>query len=151
RLLELPLAALVALQAPEAARTPVAYEIDAVERGELAAAIDAAADHADAVLLVTVFGHGQDADDGPLLSRFLLLDRERMDAAHPVPAVVLAALRGSGLEVDLFPDVLADVGDVEVARFPVERERPRVADAVGPDLRLGLLLDLREFQLALAE
>jgi hypothetical protein len=50
------------------------------------------------------------------------------------PAVVLAAGAGGRLEVDLFDLVLTDVGGPEVARLPVEREAPGIAEAVGPDL-----------------
>src|SRR2546427_11156549 len=113
--------------------------------------VAAEADDADPGVLMVVLRARPRAHDRPILAPLLLLDRERVDAAHPVPAVVLAALRGGGLEVDFLPDVLTDVGDVEVARLPVEGEGPRVADAVGPDLGLRALLDLREVQLALAE
>src|SRR5579883_2139710 len=114
QLLQLPLAPVAPLEAPEAARAPVADEVHAVERG-LRPAVDAAADHADAVRRVAVLGDREDADRQPLLARLLQLDRERVDAAHLVPAVVLAALARGGLEVDLLPVVLADVRDVEVA------------------------------------
>ena len=40
------------------------------------------------------------------------------------------------LEVHLFAAVLADVGDEEVARQPVEADAPRVAETPGPDLLL---------------
>jgi hypothetical protein len=63
-----------------------------------------------------------------------------MHAAHLVPAVILAALARGGLEVDLLPVVLADVGDEEVARLAVERERPGIGDAESPDLGLRPLL-----------
>src|SRR6266542_4063753 len=53
------------------------------------------------------------------------------------PAVVLAALAGRGLQVDLFDLVLAHVGDVEIAIGAIEREAPRVAQAISPDLRPG--------------
>src|SRR5262249_6867202 len=58
-------------------------------------------------------------------------------ALEPVPAVVLAAGRPTRLPVDLLPRALADVGDPEVARRRVEREPPRVAQAVRPDLGPG--------------
>ncbi len=38
-------------------------------------------------------------------------------------------------EVDLLPGVLPNVGDGEVARRPIEREAPGIAQAVRPDLR----------------
>ncbi len=55
-------------------------------------------------------------------------------AFHPLPAVVLAAGAGGGLEVDLLARALPHVGDVEIARLPVEREAPRIAQPQGPDL-----------------
>src|SRR5262249_25864335 len=84
--------------------------------------------------------------------RTLLEDeRERMAAAHEFPAVILAPLAAGGLEVDLFPVVLADVGDVEIARLPVEGKRPGGADTVGPDFGLGSRVQLGELLLADAE
>jgi len=44
-----------------------------------------------------------------------------------VPTVVDAAARAGCLEVDLFPPILTDIGDVEVAVGAVEEELPRVA------------------------
>jgi hypothetical protein len=60
-----------------------------------------------------------------------------VQALHAVPAIVLTARTGGGLEVDLFVPVLSDVGDPEVAGVAVERETPRVPETVGPDLRTG--------------
>ena len=57
-----------------------------------------------------------------------------MVALHAVPAVVRARALARRHEVDLLVEVLADVGDPEIARRPVEREPPRVAQAVRPDL-----------------
>src|SRR5204862_2800638 len=141
-LLERPLAVVALLQAPEAAGAPVAHEVHAVERRIFAAAVDARADDADPVRRVAVLRDGHYAHRGPLLARLFELQRERVDAAHLVPAVMLAALAGSGLHVDLLPVVLADVGDVEVAGLPVEREGTGVADAGGRGLGLGPVLDL---------
>ena len=57
-----------------------------------------------------------------------------MKPLHPPPAVVFpSGARGRG-EVDLFPQVLADVSDDQVSRRPVESPSPRVAQAVCPDL-----------------
>src|SRR3989442_5449610 len=50
------------------------------------------------------------------------------------PAVVLATRAGGRLEVDSLTVVLADVGDEEIPRQPVEAEPPGVAETVRPDL-----------------
>ena len=58
-------------------------------------------------------------------------------ALEGVPSEVHAAPGpvAGGRDVDLFVVVLTDVGDPEIAGRAVEREAPRVAQAVGPDLR----------------
>src|SRR5207249_5123596 len=53
---------------------------------------------------------------------------------HDLPAVVLAPRARPRLEIDLLAGALADVGDVEVARRPVEGEAPGVAQPLRPDL-----------------
>src|SRR5258705_8282430 len=55
---------------------------------------------------------------------------------HRTPAVVqsFAAIR-SGSDVNFLPRVLPDVTDVEIARLPVEREPPRIAESPRPRLR----------------
>ena len=58
---------------------------------------------------------------------------EAVRALHPVPAEVQAALAGAR-DVDLLPRALADVADPQVARLAIERQAPRVAQAVVPDL-----------------
>jgi len=60
-------------------------------------------------------------------------------ALHAPPAVVLAAEARRRLEVHLFASALADVGDEQITGLSVEAEAPRVAQAVGPDLRHGAL------------
>jgi len=61
------------------------------------------------------------------------------EALGPVPPVVATARFRRPLDVDLFPRVLADVGDVQVSSQPIEAEAPRVAQAEGPDLRQGVV------------
>src|SRR5207245_3346723 len=53
---------------------------------------------------------------------------------HPPPAPVPAAHDPGGLEIHFLARVLADVGDEEVARRPVEADAPWIADALGPFL-----------------
>jgi hypothetical protein len=53
---------------------------------------------------------------------------------HNVPAVVFAARTGHRLEVHFLDEILADVGDEEVAGRPVEGEAPGIAQSVRPDL-----------------
>ncbi len=55
--------------------------------------------------------------------------RVAMGSFQVVPSPVLATNAGFG-EVDLFPVILADVGDVHVAGLAVEGELPRVAQPV---------------------
>src|SRR5690606_8260476 len=129
-----PLAFGVPLHAPELAGTDVGIQVLAVERRGSRAAIDVA------------------ADDGATLSMAVLDDRrhqtgrvaalgraEAVVALHDRPTVILAAGAGGRLEVDLFPVILPDVGNVEVAGLLVEAEAPGVAQAVGPDLRPGIV------------
>jgi hypothetical protein len=52
-----------------------------------------------------------------------------------VPAAELTAVRArGGLEIDLLPRVLAHIADEEIPGQAVERDAPRVAEAVRPDL-----------------
>src|SRR5829696_2057431 len=75
------------------------------------------------------------------LRRFsLILDPSRRDSVSRrtdpsrIPAEV-AAGRARGLEIDLLPPALPDVADPQVAGRRVEREPPRVPQAVVPYLR----------------
>jgi hypothetical protein len=52
---------------------------------------------------------------------------------HAIPAII-APPRVSLLDIDLFPEVLADVRDVEIAVRRVERESPGVTKPKVPDL-----------------
>ena len=97
---------------------------------------------------MAVFRDGEDADAGIGL---LLFNGEGVAAAHEFPPIVLPALAARRLQVHFLPMVLADVGDVEIAGLAVEGERPGIANAVGPDLRTGLGVDLGELLLAHAE
>ena len=49
------------------------------------------------------------------------------------PSIILAALRRRRLVVDFFPVVLTDIGDKQIARFLVEMEHVRIAQAISPD------------------
>src|SRR5439155_26758076 len=51
------------------------------------------------------------------------------------PAVVLEPRAHARCVIELFPGVLPDVADVEVAGLPVEREAPGIAQPVADDLR----------------
>src|SRR5213083_2318283 len=53
---------------------------------------------------------------------------------HPPPSVVLAARAARRLQVDLFPRILSDVADPEIAGVTIETESPRIAHTVRPDL-----------------
>ena len=70
-------------------------------------------------------------------------------AFHDAPAVVLLA-GAFGLEVDLFPLVLPDVGDVQVAGAAIEAEAPWVAQAPVPD-QPGLIAGQRGGRCVLVE
>src|SRR5574342_608339 len=57
-----------------------------------------------------------------------------MRALQYAPTVVLTAQAGGRLVVHLFPRVLPDIPDVQVAGLPVEGETPRVAQPQRPNL-----------------
>ena len=59
---------------------------------------------------------------------------EAVHSLQHVPAVVFSAEARCWLEVDLFPGVLADVGDKEVSRHAIKSTAPWVSHAVCPDL-----------------
>src|SRR5690606_15820480 len=117
---------------PDPATHVVREHVPARERRRSRAAVDVAA--ADRAAPVAAVGIAEDRQDhAGLVAAVARL--VATVALHDVPAVVLAARRRRGLEVHLLEGVLPDVGDVQVARRPVEPEAPRVAQAVGPDLR----------------
>ena len=60
-------------------------------------------------------------------------DVEGVESFDPPPLEVLAARAGSGDEVDLLPFILADIGNIHVARLAIERPAPRIAQSEGPD------------------
>ena len=67
---------------------------------------------------------------------------EVVPALPAAPAEIRAPSgKRSVREVDLLPEVLADVGDREVARGTIEGEPPRISQAVGPDLVAPRLVD----------
>src|SRR5206468_1686933 len=116
-----------------AAIAVVAVNVEALHPREARSAIDVAPDHRTA-FFVAVFGDGH----GEAFARALL--HEAMVAFHLIPAIVLAARTGCLLEVDLFPGVLPDVADKEVAGRAVEREAPWIAQAVRPDFGADVIL-----------
>src|SRR6476646_4236917 len=62
-----------------------------------------------------------------------------MAAFHDTPTVIAA----DDDEVDLFPFVLADIAQTQQARFPVEREPPRVPDSKSENLRTAATIGIR--------
>src|SRR6476661_4620154 len=62
-----------------------------------------------------------------------------MCAFHDSPTVIAAG----DDKVDLFPFVLADIGQPQQARFPVEREPPRVPDSESENLRTATTSGIR--------
>src|SRR5204863_6596259 len=111
----------------------VAEDVGATEAGDALASVHVAAgDCARAGHMRVLVDRGDRASG--------LRAVETVVAFHAGPAVVLSAGRRAQLEVDLFPVVLADVADPEVAGGGVEREAPRVAEAPGPDLGTGAAL-----------
>ena len=106
--LHLPLARVVALQAPDLSAAPIGHKIDAVQRGELLAAINADPNHTGTLIHMIVFRHRQDAEARCSLFQ---LDRKRMTAVQQLPAVILPALAIGGLKVHLLPKILPDVCD----------------------------------------
>ena len=123
-----PLRGHAVLVGPDPARADVGEEVGPDHRRALAA-IDLAA--------------GDDrAEVAPVFEDRQHRSRRRVAEAalRQVPAVVLAAVAGPRLEVDLLPRRLPDVGDVEIAVL-VEGDPPRVAEPVGPDLVGAVLAD----------
>ena len=60
-------------------------------------------------------------------------------AFHHVPAVVYPAVIG-GDDVDLFVEILPDVGNVEQSRDGIKRVTPRVSQSFRPDLAATICL-----------
>src|SRR5215218_7723152 len=82
---------------------------------------------------MAVFGHRENAQLLPgAVSDGLGV---AMGPFQPVPAVVLTTLCSRGLIIDLFPGVLPDVRQVEIAILGVKGELPGVAQSPSPDLR----------------
>src|SRR5262249_29179378 len=100
----------------------VAVQVGALQPRDGGAAVDVAA-HQRAALVATVLPDGQGQPARAAAPRA----REAVPPLHAVPAVVLAAVAGGRLEVDLLVAVLADVADVQVAGAAVEAVAPRVA------------------------
>ena len=115
------------LEAPDRPGAVVAEEVAAAQRGNARAAVDIAAD--DGADRAAVRVRPDRIDQRPLLRQ---LDLRVVDhrAFETAPAVVRehADLRQRA-EVDLLVLGRADVADPEVARLPVEREPPRVAES----------------------
>src|SRR5207248_2941186 len=110
----------------EEAGAVVGIEVMALQAGHAAAAVDIAAGNGAADAVVVAVGIFQyRGSEGRRVAGAL----EAMAGLHGVPAVVLAALQRRLLHVHFLILILPDVGDVEVARGPVEAEAPGVAQA----------------------
>ena len=132
---------------PDLARTEVAVEVEAREVGNRGAAVHVAARDGAAIVFVVVLEDGQrvrgiaahgDREVAPGVAAVAA-----QGPFHELPSVVLAAPARQGLKVDLLAGALSDVADVEVAREPVEREPPGVAQAEGPGLGRARRPDVR--------
>ena len=55
-------------------------------------------------------------------------------AFHDIPAVVFTTITAGGLKIDLFPAVIADISQVQVARLGIEGKAPGITQAESPDL-----------------
>jgi hypothetical protein len=80
------------------------------------------------MLRVVVLEYRRDSPEGGAVAREVVVP-----LAH-VPAQVGVAGVTRGEELDLFPVVLADVADPQLASHAVEGEAPRVPQAIVPDL-----------------
>src|SRR5947209_2353106 len=78
---------------------------------------------------MVVFGNGK------YEARLAATGEEAMQPFHRVPAVVFSAAAVSGLEVDFFIGVLADIGDPQISCQNVKGKAPRVAETDCPDFR----------------
>ena len=116
------------LDVPERGRAVVAVDVAAEQRGERWIANDVAArDRAAARVRILMNRVREDRRRLGRTERLLLI--EVMPAFAAAPAVVRAPAiaRRARAEVDLLPDVLADVADGQVTRLAVEREPPGIA------------------------
>ena len=113
----------------DAARAVVAVHVLADEGGDGGSAIPVAAHDRAVARAVVHLEDGQHAVRRQAAGGRLVAEA----ALHVVPAVVEPAHAGR-LEVDLLARALSDVADEHVAGRAVEREAPRVPQAVGPDL-----------------
>jgi len=125
----------VVTQSPKRAEVVVAVNINAGERGKLFAAINVAANHAQADGMVGEHGLRLQArlvrifHDGFVVARAVGAGFEVMCAFANVPTVVAAFLN----DVHFFPQVLADVAAPERAGGAVKTVTPRIAQAVSED------------------
>jgi hypothetical protein len=120
-------------QGPDRARLEVGVDVRALERRDLAAAVDVAAGDRLAVAVGVLV-------DGLFEGRRAAAAAQVVHRFATVPSVVEAAAD----DADLLPEVLSDVARPELAAGAVEREAPHVAQAVRPDLRhRALLVDER--------
>src|ERR687887_2071033 len=120
-------------QAPDPVAAVVAVEVPAASGGHGPAAVDVAAGNRAAEVVAV----DDDREDQPPARVRPLVARVARAPFPDAPAVVVErSLLGGRPHVDFLPVVLPDVGDVEVARGPVPREAPRVAQTVAGDLPL---------------
>src|SRR5262245_56580359 len=75
-------------------------------------------------MVITVDGKGERA----------AADRITARECHRAFVGIPSVIRASDPDVDLFPGVLAYIGDVEIARAAIEARPPGVAQPKGPDL-----------------
>ncbi len=116
---------------PEQVGAFVCRRVGARERRDRVAAIAIAADDRDARRMRVVEDRRRVARRRRAAQR---TDARRADVAfHDPPAVIASGCARPGIEIDLLARALAHVADKEIAGQPVEREAPRVAQAVRPD------------------
>src|SRR5262245_61027446 len=121
----------VVLEGPELVGHVVGIQVVTLELGDARPAIHGAARDRLADIVVVL------PDRFDVLRPWAgALGPERVQPLTTVPAVVAARHE----DVDFLPQILTDVPAPKRSSLPVERDPPRVAHAVAPDLRAGALL-----------
>jgi len=109
--------------------TQVGVEIHPDQRWQVCATIDIAANDGTTPSAVGVYRHWAFEPWGLTIARWI----ETGLPLHETPAVVPSSRRPGRGEVHLFPTVLANVGNIEIASRRIERKTPGIAQPFGPD------------------
>src|SRR6266851_2661066 len=117
------------LEAPDPTATVVHIQVVSREQRHAGPTIDITALHVALTIHVLI------VDNREREAGLIATTVHAVRPLHDAPAVIqpLPTAR-RGADVDFFPRRLTHVADVEIARLPVEREAPRIAESPGPCL-----------------